>query len=126
MTDRPAPPLDATDAEREEVRRHSETGYRVVRSSAEISHVADLVLAHHEDWNGGGYPQGLVGEDIPLLARILRVADAYDAMIHDQPYRPALSHQEALQALRDQSGTQFDPEIVRLFLDILNTEAPNT
>ncbi len=118
-------PGPLTDTEREEVRRHSETGYRVVRSSPEISHVADLILAHHEDWDGGGYPQGLRGEGIPLLARILRVADAYDAMTHDQPYRPALPQEQALRELREHAGKQFDPDIVRLFLDILEAEMQN-
>lgn len=117
-------PGPLTESEREEVRRHSETGYRVVRSSPEIAHVADLILAHHEDWDGGGYPQGLSGEAIPRLARVLRVADAYDAMTHDQVYRPALPRETALREIAQQAGVRFDPDVVRAFLRVEGGEVP--
>ena len=117
-------PGPLSESEREEVRRHSETGYRVVRSSPEIAHVADLILAHHEDWDGGGYPQGLSGETIPLLARVLRVADAYDAMTHDQVYRPAIPRDKALREIALQAGRQYDPDVVRTFLALENEGEP--
>ena len=78
------------------------------------------MLYHHERWDGTGYPTGRAGEQIPLEARVLAVADAFDAMTSDRPYRPALSREEALAEVERCSGTQFDPEIVRIFLDLFS------
>jgi HD-GYP domain-containing protein (c-di-GMP phosphodiesterase class II) len=75
----------------------------------------DCVLHHHERWDGGGYPHGLGGHEIPLEARILAVADAYDAMTSDRPYQRALDHDAALAELRRCAGTQFDPDVVAAF-----------
>jgi HD-GYP domain-containing protein (c-di-GMP phosphodiesterase class II) len=74
------------------------------------------VLYHHERWDGTGYPTGRAGEEIPVEARVLAIADAFDAMTSDRPYRRALSREEALAEVERCSGTQFDPEIVRVFL----------
>ncbi|MBT9155854.1 MAG: putative diguanylate cyclase YegE [Firmicutes bacterium] len=106
-----------TDAERTELRRHPETGYRVLSTSTEFASVADGVLSHHERWDGTGYPKGLCGEDIPLLARIIAVADAYADMVSPRPYRPAREHRAAVEELVRCSGSQFDPEIVRCFVE---------
>ena len=113
-----------SDAERTELRRHPETGYRVLSIATEFASVADGVLSHHERWDGTGYPKGLTGEAIPLLARIIAVADAYADMLSTRPYRPARTHAEALDELSRCSGSQFDPEIVRCFLDkvVINFE----
>lgn len=106
-------------AEWEKVHRHPEIGCRIVRAAPELVPVADLILAHHERWDGTGYPRGLAGTDIPLACRILAVADSYDAMTNDRAYRPAMSRAAAAEELLENAGTQFDPEIVSLFCRIL-------
>ncbi len=105
-----------TPEEWEEVRRHSEIGYRILCSVPEFAEVADSVLCHHEWWDGTGYPRGLRGEDIPHIARIMAVADAYEAMTQDRPYRAALPEEAILRELVRGAGTQFDPEVVRVFV----------
>lgn len=105
--------------ETSEIQRHAEIGHRIAQSIPELHPIADWILKHHEWWNGQGYPLKLSGEDIPLEARILAIADAYDAMTSDRPYRKALSHQEALAEIRRCSGQQFDPVLVEKFIDIL-------
>ena len=99
-----------------EIKRHPEIGYRIALSAPELSHIADLILSHHEHWNGNGYPRGLSGENIPLLSRILSIVDAYDAMTNDRAYRKAMSKEEAVRELVKNSGTQFDPDIVKVFV----------
>jgi len=101
------------------MRRHTEIGYRIAMASPELVPIADFILTHHERWDGNGYPQGLAGEAIPLISRILSVADAYDAMTQDRPYRSAMPKESAVDELIAQSGTQFDPGVVRIFLDII-------
>ncbi len=112
-------PSKLTGEEWEIMQKHPEIGYRIARAVPELLHIADYILSHHERWDGKGYPRGLVGEEIPLSARILAVVDAYDAMTHDRPYRRALSEQEAREELKINSGTQFDPQIVDIFLTYL-------
>ena len=102
-----------------EMKRHCEIGHRIAQSSPDLAVLADLILKHHEWWNGEGYPLGLSGEDIPLECRILSIADAYDAMTSDRPYRQAMTHLEAVSELTRCSGTQFDPHLVAVFLDML-------
>lgn len=99
---------------------HSEKGYRISLSSPDLSSIAGLVLRHHERWDGTGYPLGLKGTDIPLECRIIAIADAYDAMTNDRPYRKAMSKEEAIDEIKSCSGKQFDPEIVEVFLSILD------
>ena len=99
-----------------EMRRHCEIGHRIAQSSPDLLPVADWVLKHQEWWNGEGYPLGLAGERIPIECRILSIADAYDAMTSDRPYRKAVSHGEAVAELRRCAGTQFDPALVELFI----------
>lgn len=112
-------PSALTFEEFEKMKRHPEAGYRIASTIPELAGVADYILAHHERWDGTGYPAGLAGEAIPLAARIMSVADAYDAMTSNRPYRKALTEQEAREELRVNAGSQFDPAIVRLFLDYL-------
>ncbi|MCX5779987.1 MAG: PAS domain S-box protein [Firmicutes bacterium] len=100
-----------------EIKRHSETGYRILSSVNEFSHLADYVLAHHERWDGNGYPNGLKGSEIPMQARIMALADAYDAMTSDRPYREALSGDMVAAEIKKHAGTQFDPAIARIFIE---------
>ncbi|SDY65482.1 HD domain-containing phosphohydrolase [Tindallia californiensis] len=111
-----------TDAEWEKIKRHPSLGYKIVSSTPALRQVAEGVLAHHEHWDGKGYPQGLRGEEIPLLARIIAITDAYDVMTQDQPYQKAKSQEEAIVELKNGSGTQFDPTLVNLLLSILKKE----
>ncbi len=103
------------------VRRHSEIGYHILSSVSELAQVAHYVLAHQERWDGLGYPKQLRGEDIPLQSRIIALADAYDAMTGASPFRDAISPKEAALEIIKNAGTQFDPEIVRVFIEkVLN------
>jgi HD-GYP domain-containing protein (c-di-GMP phosphodiesterase class II) len=81
-----------------------------------------LILSHHERWDGTGYPHGLKGEEIPLPCRIISVVDAYDAMTHNRVYRLAMSKKEALTEIRRNKGTQFDPMVAQIFIDLVNVE----
>ena len=105
-------------AELEEIRAHPELGARMLRGIRPLRQALDCVLHHHERWDGGGYPYGLGGNEIPLEARILAVADAYDAMISTRPYRDARSREEALAEVERCAGSQFDPQIARVFLNL--------
>jgi diguanylate cyclase (GGDEF)-like protein/PAS domain S-box-containing protein len=106
-----------TTDERSEIERHPEIGWRLLSSTNEYSELAQLVLNHHEKWDGSGYPNRLKGEAIPLEARIIAVADAYDAMTSERSYREALSNKEAIDELVRGSGTQFDPAIIEMFIN---------
>ncbi|WP_245867411.1 Cyclic di-GMP phosphodiesterase [Sporomusa silvacetica DSM 10669] len=102
-----------------EMQRHSEIGFRIAQSSPDLNLIADYILKHHEWWDGSGYPMGLSGENIPLECRILSIADAYDAMTSDRPYRKALVHKHAIDELRRFAGIQFDPELVENFITLV-------
>ena len=112
-------PGKLTSEEWEQMKKHSEIGYRIASSSPELSHIAELILQHHEWWNGNGYPRGLKGEKIHICSRILAIVDAYDAMISKRPYREPCSHKEALLELKRCKGSQFDPFLVDLFIQCL-------
>lgn len=101
-----------------EVKRHPEIGYRIAQNTPELVTVSEYILSHHERWDGTGYPRGLKGTEIPLLCRILAIADAYDAMTSNLAYRKALDSQEAMEEIKRCAGTQFDPEIAQLFLNL--------
>lgn len=115
-------PGPLTPLEWEEMKRHPEIGYRIAQATPELSIVSDLILNHHERWDGTGYPHGLKENEIPLACRILAVADAYDAMTNDRIYRKALSRAEAVLELERNSGSQFDPDIVSVFIRLLRFE----
>lgn len=105
------------------MRQHPEIGARILRLVHGLSEVAKLVLAHHERYDGSGYPYGLSGDSIPLGARILAVVDAFGAMTTDRVYRPALSFRDALAELKRCAGTDFDPKVVDVFLELMNADS---
>jgi HD-GYP domain-containing protein (c-di-GMP phosphodiesterase class II) len=100
-----------------EIHCHPSAGAKLVAPLRSARHALPYVLFHHEHWDGSGYPAGLRGRSIPLEARVLAVADAFDAMISPRPYRRALSHEYALAEVGRCAGTQFDPLVAELFLD---------
>ena len=102
-----------------EMKKHPEIGYRIAMSSPNLAPIAVYILHHHERWDGNGYPQNLKGEEIPLISRIVGVVDAYDAMTEDRIYRKALTHDEAVEELKRCSATQFDPQVVEVFIQII-------
>ena len=113
-------PRKLTSEEKEQVGLHVMRGYYMLAGFNELIEALKGIKSHHEFYDGTGYPEGLSRGEIPLIGRIIAVADAYDAMTSDRPYRKALSSSEAIAELRRQSGHQFDPAIVRLFIKCLN------
>jgi len=102
------------------VRRHPEQGHRIAQAIREIAPLAEAILSHHECWDGSGYPRGLRGNDIPILARMLAIADAYDVMVHDRPYKRAISRAQALEEIKNGASKQFDPALARIFYDLFS------
>lgn len=111
-----------TAEERSIIEQHTVKGYRIAKSSPELSEVAEGILCHHEKWDGTGYPNGLAGEDIPLIARVISAVDSHDVMVNDRPYHKAMPERDAIAELRRCSGTQFDPKIVDIFTRMLERE----
>jgi putative nucleotidyltransferase with HDIG domain len=111
--------------ERRQMELHSEIGERILRNVDDYAEIADVVRSHHERIDGMGYPDGIEGDEIPLLARIIGVADAYDAMTSDRPYREALPSRVARMRLAQAVGTQFDTGVVAAFEAILATADEN-
>ena len=112
-------PGKLTDDEWEAIRTHTTKGYEMISHLEELQPIASGVLSHHERWDGKGYPNGLKGEEIPILARIISIVDAFDAMINDRSYRKATTAEEAKLELKKNAGTQFDPNLVEHFLKVL-------
>lgn len=106
-----------TEDEFREMKRHSEIGYNILRSVNDRAELAEYVLAHHENWDGTGYPKGIKAGEIPLQARIIRIADAYDSMISEKPYRNTMTKKEVIEELYKNAGTQFDPRLISIFID---------
>lgn len=111
-------PGKLTPEEFEIMKKHSELGMDIIKHIDFLKDALPSILHHHEQFDGNGYPKKLAGENIPLGARIVNVTDSYHAMVSERPYRSALSREEALKELEKCSGTQFDPEIVKIFLNI--------
>jgi len=109
-------PEPLTDEEWVVMRSHAQIGYDIIKASPDLKGPAELVGSHHEKWDGTGYPNGLSKEEIPIGARIFALADAYDAMRSDRPYRMGMPSEMAIAELKQHRGTQFDPEIVDVFL----------
>ncbi len=109
------------DQEWEIMQQHPEKGYRIALSTTDLAGIADLILKHHERWDGKGYPLGLAGDEIPIECRILAIADSFDAMTNDRPYRKAVSVEESLEELKQCAGSQFDPDLVEKFIKILKS-----
>src|SRR5665648_222213 len=106
-----------SDEEWVEMRKHPEVGFRIAQATSELVPIAKYILCHNERWDGKGYPQGLMGEKIPLLSRIVAIVDSFDAMTNDRSYRSAMTKGEAIEEIRRNSGTQFDPDIVNIFIE---------
>ena len=100
------------------IQKHSICGYEILRPVSMPEQVKLAVRHSHERWDGNGYPDGLAGEQIPIIARVVAVADAYEALTTARPYREAWTSQEAVEEIRRCSGTQFDPSVVDAFLKI--------
>ena len=117
-------PAALTSAEWRTVVQHPRIGQVILEQAASLREAVPIILHHHERYGGHGYPYGLRANEIPLGARIVAIADAYDAMTSDRPYKRAMSHENAIEELRRHAGTQFDPELVSLFCDLYATTAP--
>ena len=115
-------PGELTDEEYEEVRQHPQAGSELLASIPILKHASRIVLYHHEFFGGGGYPKGLEANNIPLGARIIAIADAFEAMTADRPYREAMDIETAKKRLRALAGSQFDPEVLEVFLSLLDEE----
>jgi PAS domain S-box-containing protein/putative nucleotidyltransferase with HDIG domain len=112
-------PGKLTEAEWESMRQHPGYAYQMLLGIPFLRPATDIPYAHHERWDGSGYPRGLTGEDIPLAARIFAVIDVWDALLSNRPYRPAWPHAEVVQYLKEKAGQQFDPRIVEVFLEMM-------
>jgi len=117
-------PRGLNEQERKTINGHPTIGANILASLDFLQEAVPMILFHHERFGGGGYPSGLAGSTIPLGARIVAVADAFNAMVSDRPYREALPLEAAAQELKDNAGTQFDPEVVEAFLQVLAAQEP--
>ena len=106
----------------EDIKRHSEIGYYIAKECRNASPVDELILLHHERWDGKGYPGLLKRDEIPVVARVFAIADAYDIMATGTPYKDPMSNKQALNEIKDKSGSQFDPNIVEIFIRIMGTQ----
>jgi putative two-component system response regulator len=116
-------PGKLTDEEYEKIKEHTVVGEQIIEKvrghttdHAFLDYAGTFVSAHHEKWDGTGYPKGLKGEEIPLLGRVMAIIDVYDALVNERPYKKAFSHQEAVEIIKDSGGSHFDPELVTIFL----------
>jgi len=110
-------PGKLSEEEWETMKKHSEIGYRIAQSTAELAPIAEAILHHHERWDGKGYPYGILKDKIPLISRIISIVDTYDAITSERPYKKALSKEFALEEIKRCSGSQFDPNLVDIFIN---------
>ena len=120
-------PGPLTTAEYDEMKKHTVLGYKIIErietdsgESELLSHAKIFALTHHEKWDGTGYPNGLQGHNIPLQGRIMAIADVYDALISERPYKKAFTHEEAVETIMNGKGVQFDPQLIDIFVKISN------
>src|SRR5690606_16022286 len=106
-----------TDEEFEHIKQHPQLGYQILSSVRQLEHVLPVVLHHHEAWDGTGYRYGLAGTDIPRLARVASVADSFDAMTSDRPYRKGMSFEKLRDIFQAGAGKQWDPEVVEAYFE---------
>ncbi len=111
-----------TPEEWEQVKNHASLGARIVQAAPFLSFLSDVILHHHECWDGSGYPDGLAGEDIPLASRILAVTTDYDAITSDRPYHSSQPPEVAIDEIKSGRGTRYDPVVVDSFLRVLNSQ----
>ena len=118
-------PGKLTDEEFDEIKKHTTFGEQIILQMGEnipdnsyLEYARTFAISHHEKWDGSGYPKRLSGEGIPLLGRIMALADVYDALVSDRPYKKSFSHSEAVKIIENGSGTHFDPALVKLFLEV--------
>ena len=112
-------PRRLSDDEMDIIRKHPSFGNVILGPLKFLGEVSELVRSHHERWDGSGYPNGLVGEDIPLPSRIIGVCDTYDAMTSNRPYRDAMTHDEAMELINAEAGKQLDPDVVEVFVEVI-------
>jgi HD-GYP domain-containing protein (c-di-GMP phosphodiesterase class II) len=112
-------PEALTDREYGIIQEHPKKGFHILKPLEQLSDALPGILHHHERWDGGGYPRGLKGKGIPVLARVIAVADTFDALTSERPYRAARSQQEALAIIRELAGTQLDPDLVNVFHEVM-------
>lgn len=112
--------MPLTDEEWLELKQHPTYGFEIIKDVDALKNVATIVLHHHERYDGSGYPSGLKEREIPYLARVLTVIDSFDAMTSNRPYNKCKSYEEGKEELIKYTGIQFDPEIVKIFVDIIN------
>lgn len=117
-------PAELSDEEWAVMEKHPQFAFQMLSSIEYLRESLDIPYFHHEKWNGTGYPQGMRGEQIPIAARIFAVADVWDALTSDRPYRPAWSREEALAYIREQSGIHFDPQVVEVFFKVIEQPIP--
>ena len=115
-------PSRLSDSEYELIKKHPVIGEQIIAPIEFLTNIAPLVLYHHEHFDGNGYLEGLKGEEIPLGARILMVADSFEAMTSDRPYSKSMSKEESVAELKDKAGSQFDPRVVQAFMRVLDQE----
>ena len=115
-------PSKLTDEEWTIMKTHTDIGYRIASSNPDFAHIANKILAHHERYDGTGYPNQLKGEEIPLLSRIINIVDSFDVMTHKRVYKEAFDKKYVIEELKRCSGTQFDPYLVKEFIDLLEAE----
>jgi putative nucleotidyltransferase with HDIG domain len=118
-------PGKLSEEEMDIIKRHPANGAKMIEPVEPLKHTREIIKSHQEWFDGSGYPEGLRGEDIPLGARIIAVADAFGAMTTDRPYRKALSTEKAIKELKEGAGTQFDPRLVEIFISILEEKIPH-
>ncbi|MFW6301589.1 MAG: HD domain-containing phosphohydrolase [Bacillota bacterium] len=115
-------PGNLTEEEWQLIKEHPERGSRIAAASEDFQDIAEEILYHHERWDGKGYPEGLKGQEIPLLSRIISIVDSFDVMTNERPYSKPMTKEDAIQELKNCAGTQFDPDLVKIFVSVLENE----